>query len=199
MAINISTDIAVTTGGKLTDIGSIQGGWRSVSTYSDMAALTGSATLKGKLQNGQVFYIIDEAALYSLAIAGNVPFQTYTFNAFSWPGSGGSGSADLTALNNFTGSIQTEVDSLTSSTSSYALITDVDLLSSSIETRLTSLEGSSGIFALTGSVYATTNNLEITGSLTINEGVLQLSEYRTTPSVVDGGIIYSGSNFYFGM
>jgi len=197
MAINISTDIAVTTGGKLTDIGSIQGGWRSVATYSDMAALTGSATLKGKLQNGQVFYIIDTAALYSLTIAGSVPFQTYTFNAFSWPGSGGS--SDLTALNNFTGSIQTEVDSLTSSTSSYSLVTDVDLLSSSIETRLTSLEGSSGIFALTGSVYATTNNLEVTGSLTINEGVLQLSEYRTTPTVVDGGIIYSASNFYFGM
>jgi len=32
MAINISTDIAVTTGGKLTDITAIQGGWQTVDT-----------------------------------------------------------------------------------------------------------------------------------------------------------------------
>ena len=130
MAINISTDIAVTTGGKLTDIGAIQGGWRSVSTYSDMSALTGSATLKGKLQNGQVFYVITDQSLYSLSITGNAPFQTYTFNQFEFPmTSSVGGSTDISALNTFTGSIQTEVDNLTSATSSYILVTDTSSMS----------------------------------------------------------------------
>ena len=64
MAINITTDINVTTGGKLTDIGQIQGGWKTVDTVADMNALTGSATLKGKLQNGQLFYISSSSELY---------------------------------------------------------------------------------------------------------------------------------------
>ena len=57
MPINISTDIAVTTGGKLTDITAIQGGWQTVDTVADMNAYTGSATLKGKLTDGQIFYV----------------------------------------------------------------------------------------------------------------------------------------------
>ena len=56
-----------------------------------------------------------------------------------------------------------------------------------------------GIFAQTGSVYSTTNDLEVTGSMTINNGVLRLTELTTTPDPVDGAIFYSASNFYFGM
>ena len=92
MAINISTDIAVTTGGKLTDITAIQGGWQTVDTVADMNALTGSATLKGKLTDGQIFYVNDTDALYQLTIAGSFPFNTYTFNDFSFGGGGGASS-----------------------------------------------------------------------------------------------------------
>jgi hypothetical protein len=92
MAINISTDIAVTTGGKLTDITAIQGGWQTVDTVADMNALTGSATLKGKLTDGQIFYVNDTDALYQLTIAGSFPFNTYTFNSFSFGGGGGASS-----------------------------------------------------------------------------------------------------------
>ena len=77
MAINIATDIVVTTGGKLSSITQIQGGWQSVDTYSTMAALTGSSTLKGKLANGQLFYVVDEDRLYKCTVAGSGPLASY--------------------------------------------------------------------------------------------------------------------------
>jgi len=76
----------------------------------------------------------------------------------------------------------------------------------------------SGIFRQTGSFWATTNNLQITGSLKVNlpeeetfeiategterfkineEGVLVLAPFIDTPTPVFGGIIYSGSNEFF--
>ena len=59
--------------------------------------------------------------------------------------------------------------------------------------------GGSSIFATTGSVKSTTNNIEITGSLTVANGVLKLKEFTTSPTAVAGGIIYSGSAFYVGV
>ena len=115
MAINISTDINVTTGGKLTDIGQIQGGWKSVASESDMNALTASATLKGKLQNGQMFYVSSSATLYTCKVVGAGPFATYSFNEFVWPGT------ETIELNTFTGSIQSQVDSILQFTGSYAI------------------------------------------------------------------------------
>ena len=82
MAINITTDINVTTGGKLTDIGQIQGGWKTVDTVADMNALTGSATLKGKLQNGQLFYISSSSELYAVSQSGAGIFASYFFKAW---------------------------------------------------------------------------------------------------------------------
>ena len=93
MAINISTDINVTTGGKLTDVGQIQGGWKSVDSASDAYELTGSATTKGLLEDGQIFYVKSSEELLSVSITGNPPFQTYSFSSFTFPGSGG-GSGD---------------------------------------------------------------------------------------------------------
>jgi hypothetical protein len=82
-------------------------------------------------------------------------------------------------------------------------------------------EGGSGIFAPTGSVQATSNNLEVTGSLTLqfdtvidpltitsgsvdvlkvnNEGVLTLSPRSAPPTYVSGGLwIDTLGNFYAG-
>ena len=59
--------------------------------------------------------------------------------------------------------------------------------------------GGSGIFATTGSVKSTTNNIEITGSLTLANGVLKLKEFATLPTAVAGGVVYSGSAFYVGV
>jgi hypothetical protein len=73
----------------------------------------------------------------------------------------------------------------------------------------------SGIFRQTGSYWATTNDIQITGSFKINlptnetfsistegeqkfslneEGVLVLTPFENTPTPVPGGLIYSGSN-----
>jgi hypothetical protein len=111
MPINISTDIAITTGGKLTDITAIQGGWQTVATVADMNAYTGSATLKGKLTDGQIFYVNATEELYQLVLAGSFPFNTYTFESFSWPGGGG-GSSDYSTLSNIPSGIVSQSNSI---------------------------------------------------------------------------------------
>jgi hypothetical protein len=76
----------------------------------------------------------------------------------------------------------------------------------------------SGIFRQTGSFWSTTNNLQVTGSFSINlptgqtfevstegqkkveinqEGVLVLTPFESTPTPVSGGVIYSASNEFF--
>jgi len=81
--------------------------------------------------------------------------------------------------------------------------------------------GTSGIFRQTGSFWATTNDLQVTGSFKVQlqqsdtfeitsgsqqmlevneEGVLVLGAFSNTPTPVSGGLIYSSSNeFYVGM
>jgi len=86
-------------------------------------------------------------------------------------------------------------------------------LSSSLASRITALEaagpgGGSGIFALTGSFYSTTNNLQITGSLSVGSNSFKAFEVDADGFVVlgesdkdlntapVGTIVYSGSGFY---
>ena len=86
-------------------------------------------------------------------------------------------------------------------------------LSSSLASRIAALEaaspgGGSGIFALTGSFYSTTNNLQITGSLSVGSGSFKAFEVDSDGFVVLGDvdkdlnnapvgtIAYSGSSFY---
>jgi len=184
------------------------------------------------------------------------------------------GSTDITALNLFTGSIQIQVNNLTSATSSYLtsastgsfilasqtssmsvlsaltasfignlnynFITNLPnlissstqiallgagLLSSSAQiasqisgsftslsasfaARLDSLNVGGGIFQLTGSSYNTTNNVKITGSLSVGSGSFKSFEVNSDGFVVLGDmnkdlntapigtVVYSGSSFY---
>lgn len=265
MPINISTDIAVTTGGKLTDITAIQGGWQSVDTVADMNAFTGSATLKGKLTDGQIFYVNDTSELYQLEIAGSFPFNTYTFSSFSWPGSGGGGATNIGDLTDVvtsslddgdvlawsdsnnrweptnvsgTGDIGGVVagDGLSGGGTQGTVSLDVDpglgieLTTAGVQLDTGSAHfinainaiSTAGIFTQTGSKYNTTNDLEISGSLTFQydgsttplsidsgslevfsvsgEGIIQIISQSGTPDVVEGGI-YRGNdnNFYLGI
>jgi hypothetical protein len=59
--------------------------------------------------------------------------------------------------------------------------------------------GVGGIFIQTGSFYATTNDLQVTGSMTISNGSLILNEYNSLPGVDRGGIIFSNGAFYIGV
>ena len=202
MAINISTDINVTTGGKLTDVGQIQGAWRTVDNESDMYALTASSTTQQKLQNGMMFYVSASNSLYTLDIAGSFPFVTYNFNSFSWPGSGGGGATDISALNTFTGSIQTQVDALEAATSSYLTSASAASLGfgsggstdiSALNTFTGSIQGEVNVLkSVTGS-YATTGSNTFVGDQTIN-GILTLTTQSTEPTYVSGGL-YLDTNY----
>ena len=84
-------------------------------------------------------------------------------------------------------------------------------LSSSFASRIAALEGAgggSGIFTLTGSFYSTTNNIQITGSLSVGSGSFKSFEVNSDGFVVLGDmtkdlntapigtVVYSGSSFY---
>jgi hypothetical protein len=172
-----------------------------------------------RLKDGQIVYVQSQNQLYvtSKFVAFETPGyagfdDSASFATFQFPSSGGT---DISALNTFTGSIQSQVNGLNSVTSSYALKTDISgaftSLSASIASRFDTLGGIGGIFSLTGSFYSTTNNVQITGSLSVSsgsfEGLKVDSVGRTiigdssnlNLEAIEGGIIYSGSSFYFGL
>lgn len=204
MAINITTDINVTTGGKLTDIGQIQGGYQSLDTTTEMNALTGSSIKKGLLQHGQVFYINDTSELYIVSQSGIGIAANYTFNSFSWPGSATTGSLLLTAsaTNNtitFTKGDQTTFDitidtgsiNEVSKTEFYEFSSSIKIFTSSIQTLV------NGILADTGS-YATTGSNLFVGNQTI-DGLLIITTQSTTPTYISGGVyLDSEYNLYLG-
>ena len=184
MAINISTDIAITTGGKLSDITAIQGGWQTVESESDMFALTGSAILKAKLTDGQIFYIESTNGLYKLDITGTFPLVSYNFNEFTWPGSGGA--ADVVDLNTFTGSIQSEVDALKAATGSYLVGSDTGSFVTNSQT---------GSFAvLTANTFTGNQNIEgnlnVDGDIFANRYVVSSSVSFITQSFSSGSTIF---------
>ena len=100
---------------------------------------------------------------------------------------GGGGSGDITAViagNGLEGGASTGDATLRLDTSSVHFINAVNELQ---------------LFQQTGSVYSTTNDLEITGSFTVGDGLFKLKEFETTPTAEAGAIYYSASNFYFGV
>ena len=58
--------------------------------------------------------------------------------------------------------------------------------------------GTGGIFTTTGSFKATTNNLDVTGSVRFSS-VLKFKELSSTTTYEEGAMFYSASNFYFGI
>jgi hypothetical protein len=61
------------------------------------------------------------------------------------------------------------------------------------------LAGDGGIFTTTGSFKSTTNDLQVTGSFSVGDGLFKLKEFTTLPTVEAGAIAYSASVFYFGV
>jgi hypothetical protein len=61
------------------------------------------------------------------------------------------------------------------------------------------LAGDGGIFTTTGSFKSTTNDLQVTGSFSVGDGLFKLKEFTTLPTVEAGAIAYSASVFYFGI
>lgn len=205
-------DIYVRSGnsGAFTAVEYVQGGWTTVDSGSTMRALDES-----RLKDGQVIYVRSEAKTFitSKFIAYETPgYSGFTnsasFAEFNFPssGGGGGGSGDITDVNagsGLSGGASTGAATLTLDTGSTHFIDGV-------------IDAS--IFGETGSAYATTNNIEITGSLFVevtdstnfviyssskelakinNDGVIILTTHSTAPTLAVGGIYFDDSGSMF--
>lgn len=207
-------DIYVRSGnsGAFTAVEYVQGGWTTVDSGSTMRALDES-----RLKDGQVIYVRSEAKTYitSRFVAFETPgysgfVNSASFAEFNFPSSegGGGGSGDITAV--------TAGSGLSGGASTGEAILTLDTGSSYFSDGVVSLS----LFQETGSFYATSNNISITGSLSIelgntnnltlfsgsrelfkinNEGVVIFTTQSSAPTAVLGGLYadLSGS-FYIG-
>lgn len=207
----------------LADIDLIKGALYGVSTESDLDAINANY-----LQDGQLMFVQDVAKFFSLTItAANPPItfvDTYDWNEVTLGASGAITSDDTGSfvLTSQTGSFLTADDTgsftlvsdfndITSSLSTFVVYSasnattasyiDPDFISASAaEAGFGSGGGSEvgGIFIETGSFFATTNDLQITGSVTIGDGLLKFKEYDSLPSAEAGTIAYYDGVFWFG-
>ena len=151
MAINISTNLVNTSGGKLAEVSAIQGGWQSVDTLADMNAFTASSAAKQNLKNGQIFYISSSGDFYETRVVGAGLGATYSFITFTGFGGGGS---DLTSLNAFTSSADSSITALNAATSSYITSLPGGIVSGSEQLPEGLISGSSQLTSSYDSRYA---------------------------------------------
>lgn len=215
----VLTSAASSSGLALADINFIKGAFYTVAQYTDLASIPIS-----RIMDGQIVWVEDASATYQASITlANPPFtfvDTVSWSEFTGFGGGsGGGTGDITAvvagsglgggafsgnatLNVNTGSgISIVSDNVTLNTGSAHFISGVIDLS---------------IFQQTGSYYSTTNELLVTGSLTLKrdgekdifsvysgstktlsvskDGILTLMSHSVAPTPVAGGF-YFDSNY----
>ena len=207
MAIIFTEDLTRNQG-KLANADIIQGSWRTVGSKSDLNALTGSVSDKQRIEDGQLFWAKNEDTFYRYKVVQVGFSQTLTFEEFSFGGGSTpdgtiSGSQQISDLG-FLSSDDTSSFVLVSDTSSMSVatasfISDTFISASAARSGFgTGGSGVGGIFTQTGSFYSTTNDLEITGSVTIGDGLLKFKEYDSLPSVEGGTIAYYDGVFWLG-
>lgn len=220
MAIIFSEDLTRDQG-KLAGANLITGAWRTVGTKSDLNALTGSVSDRQTIEDGQLFWAKDEDTFYRYKVVQVGFSQTLTFEEFSFGGgstpdgtiSGSQQISDLGFLssddtssftlvsdfNDITSSLSTFVVYSASNATTASYISDTFISASAARSGFgTGGSGVGGIFTQTGSFYSTTNDLEITGSVTIGDGLLKFKEYDSLPSVEGGTIAYYDGVFWLG-
>jgi len=201
----------------LADVDLIRGAFK---VYESLDVLRNEPTTF--FSDAQIVYVSASDKLYqcSYETADQIfVFEdSMSFSEFTFAGGGGGASIPDGTIS---GSQQiSDLGFITSAqTSSFVLVDDSSSFFQSMSfddsTNLLSIEGGNtidlspltgsgggsgtGIFALTGSIYSTTNNIEVTGSFEVGGGLFKLTEFTTTPTAEEGAIFYSASNFYFGV
>ena len=208
-------DIYVRSGntGAFTKAEFIKGGWITVTSGSDMIALNHT-----RLADGQIVYVRESNKTYvcefftAFVTPGYSGFSnSASFSEFNFPSTAGAG-ADITSV--------VAGDGLSGGALSGDATLNLDTGSVHFTDALASIN-TAGIFKQTGSYYATTNDLEVTGSLTLKydgssdpfkitsaskdtftvsgDGILTLISQSGTPTARAGGIYFGNDgNFFFG-
>jgi len=187
-------DIYVRSGntGAFTAVEYVQGGWTTVASSSTMTAIDTT-----RLSDGQIIWVESEEQLYLTRkfVAYETPGYSGFVDSASFStttlGISGGGSGDITSVvagDGLSGGADTGDATLTLDTSSNHFIDAVN-----------ELAGDGGIFTTTGSFKSTTNDLQVTGSFSVGDGLFKLKEFTTTPTAEEGAIYYSASAFYFGI
>lgn len=148
-------------------------------SFSEFSFSSGSFTSASFDSDNSTLNFFGESLIGSTQISSSVDLSSLS--------GGGGGSGDITSVVaglGIEGGADTGDATITLDTSSQHFINAVNEL---------------GLFRETGSAFSTTNDLQVTGSFTVGDGLFKLKEFTTLPSVEAGGIAYSGSRFYFGI
>lgn len=209
------TSAASSSGTALADIRFIKGAFYTVSAYTALSNIPIS-----RITDGQLVWVEDAGSVYqasvTLADYVNTFVDTVSWAEFSgFGGAGGAGSGDITAViagNGLTGGAFTGTATLDIgagdgiSVSSNAV--QLDTGSNHFITGVIDLN----IFQQVGSYYSTTNQLQVTGSLTLRKddsgdalsvysgsvktfgitesGLLNFVSQSSTPTAVKGGVYF---------
>ena len=149
-----------------------------VSVSGDLS-VTGNATINGNLTFGDAD---DDSVSFGADITSNfIPDSDSLFNIGSQTKNWKQGFIEQISSTNITASADISASGNVIGTN---LVSD----SSSVSSRITTLEQApNGIFLPTGSIFATTNNVEITGSLNISDTLILGGGLFTSASLAAGG------------
>lgn len=200
------TNAASSSGTALADIEFIKGAFYTVPKYTDLANIPVS-----RASDGQIVWVEDASATYQATVTLADYITTFT-DTVSWSefsgfgGGGGAGSGDITAViagNGLGGGSFSGTATLNVNTGSGITITGDAVTAAASDGITVNSDGISlntgsnhfiegvinlDIFAATGSYYAATKELQVTGSLTLRKDASE-----------DAISIYSGSVKTFGI